>query len=38
MGYQSVDETGVRVPRAALPVLEGLFPKGHPYMWWPDRF
>lgn len=42
MGYRSVSDValdpGVTIPARALPVLSALFPKGHPYMWWSDRF
>ncbi len=42
MGYRSASDVAldpdVTVPARALPVLETLFPKGHPYMWWSDRF
>ena len=42
MGYRSVADValdpGVSIPHRALPALNALFPKGHPYMWWSDRF
>jgi hypothetical protein len=42
MGYRSVADVSldpdVAIPARALPVLDALFPKGHPYMWWSDRF
>ena len=42
LGYRSVAEVvydrDVSIPRRILPVLDALFPKGHPYMWWSDRF
>jgi hypothetical protein len=42
MGYRSVSDValdpGVTIPARVLPVLSALFPKGHPYMWWSDRF
>jgi predicted acetyltransferase len=42
MGYRAVDDVahdlGVSVPQRLLPVLNVLFPKGNPYMWWTDRF
>ena len=41
-GYRAATDiahdTGVRIPRAALPILDVLFPVGTPYMWWSDRF
>jgi len=42
MGYRSAvavaSDKGVKIPRRLLPVLDVLFPKGNPYMWWSDRF
>lgn len=42
MGYRSAADVAldpdVTIPRRALPALSALFPKGHPYMWWSDRF
>lgn len=42
MGCRSVADAAeapdVHVPRSALSLLHGLFPPGHPYMGWPDRF
>jgi predicted acetyltransferase len=42
MGYRSVSDVAldpdVTVPARALLALDALFPKGHPYMWWSDRF
>ncbi len=42
MGYRSAADLAldpdVAVPARALPILDALFPKGHPYMWWSDRF
>ena len=42
MGYRSVADVvfdeGVEIPEQLLPVLNTLFPKGNPYMWWTDRF
>ena len=42
LGYRSVAEVvhgrDVSIPRRILLVLDALFPKGQPYMWWSDRF
>jgi hypothetical protein len=42
MGYRSAAEVaadeGVKISKGMLPVLDMLFPKGNPYMWWTDRF
>lgn len=42
MGYRDVDDillkNEVVIPKKALPVLRGLFPRTHGYMWWSDRF
>ena len=42
MGRRSIEdlavEPGVSVSEGIIPVLEALFPLGHPHVWWPDRF
>ena len=42
IGYRGaseiLEEEGVKIPEAALPILEALFPPGYPYIWWSDRF
>lgn len=42
MGYRQVVDIayndGIKISRQLLPVLDILFPKGNPYMWWTDRF
>lgn len=42
MGYRTVDDVahdlGVSISKRLLPVMDVLFPKGNPYMWWSDRF
>ena len=42
MGYRQVMDIaysdGIKIARQLLPVLDILFPKGNPYMWWTDRF
>lgn len=42
MGYRSVEDVaqddGVSIPKRMVSVLDVLFPKGNPYMWWSDRF
>jgi len=42
MGYRSAAEIAsapqTHMPRAILSVVDALFPKGEPYMWWADRF
>ena len=42
MGYRSAvdieSDPNARIPRRVLPVVDALFPKDHPYMWWSDRF
>ncbi|MDE0427283.1 MAG: GNAT family N-acetyltransferase [Candidatus Poribacteria bacterium] len=42
MGRRSIEdlviEPDVSVSEGIIPVLEILFPLGHPHVWWPDRF
>ena len=42
MGRRSIEdlavELDVSVSTEIVPVLEILFPLGHPHVWWPDRF
>ena len=42
MGRRSIEdlavEPDVSVSEEILPVLQTLFPLGHPHVWWPDRF
>ena len=42
MGRRSIEdlaiESDVSVTGEIIPVLEALFPLGHPHVWWPDRF
>ena len=42
MGRRSIEdlavEPDVSVGEVIIPVLETLFPLGHPHVWWPDRF
>jgi predicted acetyltransferase len=42
MGYRGVfdvvHDRGVDIPKQILPVVDVLFPRGNPYMWWTDRF
>ncbi|MDA0711459.1 MAG: GNAT family N-acetyltransferase [bacterium] len=42
MGYRAVadlaHDSEVSIPRRLWPILDALFPKGNPYMWWTDRF
>jgi hypothetical protein len=42
LGYRDVVEvacdTGVQLPVRSVPIMAALFPKGHPFMWWSDRF
>lgn len=42
MGYRTVDDVahdpGVSISKRLLSVMDVLFPKGNPYMWWSDRF
>ena len=42
MGRRSIEdlaiEPNVSVTGEIIPVLEALFPLGHPHVWWPDRF
>ena len=42
MGYRRVMDIayndGIKISRQLLPVLDILFPKSNPYMWWTDRF
>ena len=41
-GYRSAAdvaaESGVSIPKRAMPALKLLFPKRNGYMWWSDRF
>jgi len=41
MGYRNAADVAydddVSIPRRALPVVDALFPRGYPYMWWADR-
>lgn len=41
MGYRDATDVAydddVSIPRRALPVMDALFPRGYPYMWWADR-
>ena len=42
MGRRSIEdlaiEPDVSVSEEIIPVLDTLFPLGHPHVWWPDRF
>ena len=42
MGRRSIEdlaiEPDISVTEEIIPVLEALFPLGHPHVWWPDRF
>ena len=42
MGYRTAEDVahdqGVSISKRMLPVMNALFPKGNPYMWWSDRF
>ena len=42
MGRRSIEdlaiEPDVAVSEEIIPVLETVFPLGHPHVWWPDRF
>ena len=42
IGYRSVRDVAydrdVNIPATAFTALDALFPTGHPYMWWTDRF
>ena len=42
MGRRSIEdlavESDVSVSAETIPVLQTLFPLGHPHVWWPDRF
>lgn len=42
MGYRSAEDVAqdpeVRIPVRMVPVMEMRFPKGNPYMEYPDRF
>ena len=42
MGRRNIEdlalEPDVSVAKEIIPVLETLFPFGHPHVWWPDRF
>ena len=42
MGWRSIRdlavEPNISVSEEIIPVLEVLFPLGHPHAWWPDRF
>ncbi|HAA73501.1 TPA: hypothetical protein DCE37_00050 [Candidatus Latescibacteria bacterium] len=41
-GYRSIEDLRsageARVAARWVPLIDALFPKSDPYMWWPDRF